>query len=70
MATTPPDVLQYEPAQKPASLKWWQLVTFLLIGLNVLVFLVMVFSGVGFFDPTADSVLKWGADYGPYVFEV
>ena len=39
--------------------------TVVLIALNVLVFLIMVLRGVPLFDPTADSVLKWGADYGP-----
>ncbi len=36
-----------------------------LIAINVLVFAVMVIKGVSFMNPTADSVLKWGADYGP-----
>src|SRR5262249_35489619 len=31
----------------------------------VLVFVLMVLKGVSAWDPTADSVLKWGADYGP-----
>jgi rhomboid protease GluP len=40
-------------------------VTVILIALNVLVFLAMVFNGVSAVDPPAESVLKWGADYGP-----
>jgi rhomboid protease GluP len=40
-------------------------VTYTLIGLNVLVFIVMVISGVSFLSPTTESLLKWGADYGP-----
>lgn len=39
--------------------------TVVLIALNVLVFLIMVLRGVSLFEPTADSVLRWGADYGP-----
>ena len=39
--------------------------TIVLIALNVLVFLMMVLQGVPVFSPTADSVLRWGADYGP-----
>lgn len=31
----------------------------------MLMFLMMVLQGVSVFNPTADSVLRWGADYGP-----
>ena len=41
-------------------------VTFTLIAVNTLIFLMMVVRGVSFFSPTAASVLGWGADYGPY----
>ncbi len=44
---------------------WFRSVTIILIALNVLVYLLMVFRGVSAFNPAADSVLKWGADYGP-----
>ena len=40
-------------------------VTYTLIGLNVLAFVVMVISGVSFLSPTTESLLKWGANYGP-----
>jgi len=40
-------------------------VTWVLIALNVAVFIVMAVAGVGLFDPAADSLLRWGADYGP-----
>ncbi len=40
-------------------------VTLILIGLNVLVFLAMVVSGVSFFSPGSAEVLPWGADFGP-----
>lgn len=36
-------------------------VTYGLIGINVLVYLAMVVSGVNFFEPTSMDVLKWGA---------
>jgi membrane associated rhomboid family serine protease len=36
-----------------------------IVALNALVFAVMVARGVSFVSPTADSVLRWGADYGP-----
>jgi len=48
------------------SLKdWFRCATNILIALNVLMFLMMVVQGVSVFNPTADSVLRWGADYGP-----
>ena len=72
---TPPEVLQNDSAARttPAteensrlSLKdWFRCATVGLIALNVLVFLIMVLRGVSLFSPTADSVLRWGADYGP-----
>ena len=40
-------------------------VTDTLIGLNVLLFIVMVISGVSFMSPTTENLLKWAADYGP-----
>jgi rhomboid protease GluP len=52
-------------SQKLPLKEWFRSATIILITLNILVFLVMVFSGVSAFSPTTDSVLKWGADYGP-----
>src|SRR5262245_21464047 len=73
--TAQPDVLQNNsgthaaPAisenAKPSLKDWLRCVTVVLIALNVLVFALMVFWGVSAFNPTTDSVLKWGADYGP-----
>ena len=40
--------------------------TFALLGINIAVFVVMVALGVSIFDPDAQQVLHWGADYGPY----
>src|SRR5262249_62041644 len=44
---------------------WFRCVTSVLISMNTLVFLLMVLRGVSVISPTAESVLKWGADYGP-----
>ena len=40
-------------------------VTPVLIGLNVLVFIAMVATGVSPFSPTVADLLRWGADFGP-----
>jgi rhomboid protease GluP len=54
------------PYTPRASLKaWFRCSTIVLIALNVLVFVVMVLQGVPAFNPRADSLLRWGADYGP-----
>jgi len=50
---------------KPSVKDWFRCITIVLIASNVLVFLIMVLQGVALFSPTAESVLKWGADYGP-----
>jgi rhomboid protease GluP len=39
--------------------------TLALIGINVIVFLVMVLSGVSLFSPTVDDLLRWGANARP-----
>jgi rhomboid protease GluP len=40
-------------------------VTITLIGLNALVFAVMVARGVSAFNPTPDQAIRFGADFGP-----
>lgn len=37
----------------------------ILIDINILVFILMVASGVGVFEPGTLALLKWGADFGP-----
>lgn len=37
----------------------------ILIDINILVFILMVASGVGVFEPSTLALLKWGADFGP-----
>lgn len=41
-------------------------VTPILVGLNVLVFVAMVVSGVSFMEPDTADLIRWGADFGPY----
>ena len=40
-------------------------ITSTIIGLNILVFLAMLLSGLPLVDPTAEQVLRWGANFGP-----
>src|SRR5215472_15490331 len=40
-------------------------VTIALIGINALVFAVMVLRGVSFFVPTPQQAIAFGADFGP-----
>jgi len=61
-AQTNPDLRR---AARPTFAQWFQSATVVLIALNVLVYAVMVARGVSWFSPTAESVLPWGADYGP-----
>lgn len=41
-------------------------VTYTLIAINVLVFIVMALAGVSPLSPTPEQLLRWGASYGPY----
>lgn len=41
-------------------------ITYTIMGINVLVFIVMVVSGVHILEPTVGDLAKWGANYGPY----
>jgi rhomboid protease GluP len=54
-----------EDAAEPQSTWRSSAATTTLIAINTLIFLLMVAKGVSFISPTADSVLAWGADYGP-----
>src|SRR6185503_435126 len=42
-----------------------QYLTYAIMGLNVLVFLAMVFSGVSILKPTGIDIINWGGNYGP-----
>ena len=77
----PPPVFPPPPvsdAQRVAAIRAWHdelrrlssraPVTPILVAINVIVFVVMVASGVDPLDPKPDVLLKWGADFGPVTF--
>ncbi len=37
----------------------------IIVIINIIVFLLMCFSGVGIMEPSTESLIKWGANYGP-----
>lgn len=41
-------------------------ITYTIIGVNVLVFIAMIISGVNFFDPSTEQLAKWGGNFKPY----
>jgi rhomboid protease GluP len=41
-------------------------VTFGIIGINVLVFILMAVTGVGIFSPSTEGLIRWGANYNYY----
>ena len=41
-------------------------ITFALIGLNVLVYIAMGLSGVSWAEPSITDAIRWGADFGPF----
>jgi rhomboid protease GluP len=53
------------PVQQRAPSQPKSVVTLTLIGINVLVFVAMVASGLSPTNPGAEQLLAWGADYGP-----
>src|SRR5215813_2607349 len=57
-----------EPASAAKATIDWSAAptTWAIIAINILIFAFMVIRGVSLFSPTAESVLSWGADYGPY----
>jgi rhomboid protease GluP len=61
----PPPQPEPQERRKP---RWaYAPATYILVGINCLVFLGMAFSGVSIVAPTPEQLLTWGADYGPYV---
>ncbi|HEY4323030.1 MAG TPA: rhomboid family intramembrane serine protease [Mucilaginibacter sp.] len=42
-------------------------ITFIIIGLNILVFIIMAFAGLGFVSFEGRDLLAWGADFRPKV---
>lgn len=66
--TPPPDPIQLELAQFRETLHQLTprvLVTPALLVANIAVFVLMVISGVGLMDPTGESLVRWGANFGP-----
>lgn len=41
-------------------------ITYGIIAINILVFLLMAINGVNFFSPTGEDIVKWGGNFGPY----
>ena len=44
-------------------------ITPILININILIFLIMFFSGVNIFIPTTQDIVDWGGNYGPLTIE-
>lgn len=44
-------------------------ITSSLVGINLLIFILMLFKGLDFMFPQTDQLLKWGAAYGPFIRE-
>jgi membrane associated rhomboid family serine protease len=49
------------PAKVSSSIS----LTYILVGINVAVFLLMTITGVSLVSPTTMQLVKWGADWGP-----
>lgn len=45
------------------------LITPIIIYLNIIYFLIMIFSGVHFFAPEVQEIIDWGGNYGPLTYE-
>jgi len=58
-------LLEFQGALHAHTPRVW--VTPLILAINVAVFLIMAASGVGPLSPTSEGLLRWGADFGPYV---
>lgn len=52
----------HRPEAEPVQRSWaYAPATYILVGINCLVFLAMVLSHVSFLDPTSDQLMRWGA---------
>jgi rhomboid protease GluP len=45
------------------------IITPILLGLNILLFFIMFFSGVGFFSPAIQDIIQWGGNYAPLTID-
>jgi rhomboid protease GluP len=57
------DVASFRRALYAQTPRVW--VTPLLVGINVAVFIAMAAAGVDLWSPSVDSLIRWGANYGP-----
>jgi rhomboid protease GluP len=64
-AESKPEAIDALPAQSSFATNATP-ATFLLLGVNIAVFIAMAASGISMIDPDTQQVLRWGADYGPY----
>jgi rhomboid protease GluP len=58
-------LLTDRPVQRAVAVRPKSVVTMTLIGLNVLVYVAMVVTGISPVSPTAENLIPWGANYGP-----
>ena len=67
----PPPERQYVPPQPRPRRPGWAFApaTYTLVGINCAVFLAMVLSGISFWEPTTDQLLRWGANNGTLVLQ-
>ena len=66
-AHNPPEALLVSPGSRamPQFRQFDISATHVLVGINVMVFLAMVFSGVSLLGPTTEQLKHWGANWGP-----
>jgi rhomboid protease GluP len=57
------------PARRRPNLARWATApaTYALVGINCVVYLAMILSGVSWNNPSIQDLLRWGANAGPYV---
>lgn len=60
-----PSSIPPRPMAPPRAAPYRPPITVAILGLNILVFAAMVFSGVSPWDPKKIQLLRWGADFGP-----
>jgi rhomboid protease GluP len=58
-------LVDVQPARPRAFVRPTPVVSYALIGANVLVYVAMVASGISAVSPTPEDALRWGADFGP-----
>ena len=74
------DTPQEDVLKEPQQSKFKEIITFfvpkkdflvtpILLDLNILIFILMILSGVNFFQPDGESLLKWGANFKPSTLE-